>query len=291
MRKLKYFSPSSYQMYCNDPKRFYVQYLATVTTPRMPQTVHMAMGSAFDAFVKSQITADLGCSTKFETRELFEEQVAPEFWDELWDRAQHLLDRYMECGAYAIAVEDMGLASLEPRFEFGVEANIHGVPCFGKPDAFYVNQHGTPVILDWKVNSYLGGRNAKKLYYVMDHQNGMSHSKVVTRSSQGLPVAVNRFLEDVDTSWAFQQFVYAIGLGSKIGDMFITSIDQVTGGPSFYTYRAHLSKKFQYDSASGLKEAWEDINSGYVFKRLGLTREESDRLIEKLEGPQRDLYF
>lgn len=288
MRKPKYFSPSSFQLFKNDPMRYYVQYLADDLEPRQPQTIHMAMGSAFDAFVKSQITDDLQTSTRFDLRELFEQQVAVEFRDELWGKAEYLLHCYKECGAYGLAVADMTLASLEPRFEFDVHAEIYGVPVHGKPDAFYINQYGTPVILDWKVNSFLGGNNMKKKYYVVDHQLGTCHKQAVVRSNQGLPVCVNYGLEDVDESWAFQQFVYAIGLGSKVGDQFLTSIDQVTGGPSFYTYRASLSKAFQVRSARELKEYWDAINSGYIF--IKKSREENDEILARLDGPLRDAY-
>lgn len=290
MRIPKYVSPSAYQLFKADPIRYYLNYLADNLEAREPQNIHMAMGSAFDAFVKAQITADLGTSTKFDQRELFEQQVALEFREELWPKAKYLMAMYQECGAYGIAVADMGLASLEPRFEFDVSATILGVPVFGKPDAFYLNSHGTPVILDWKVNSVLGGSNKKKKYYVACHQTKEKYESVHMVSHCGLPVCTNYGLEDVDESWAFQQFVYAIGLGSKIGDAFITSIDQATGGPCFYTYRAHLSKGFQIRAANGLKDMWDDINSGHIFRQAGMSREENDTMIARLEGPARDGY-
>lgn len=291
MRKPKYISPSSFNSFMTDPIKHYICHLSSVPLGRDPQTIHMAMGSAFDAFVKHQITEDLQTSTRFDLRQLYEEQVAAPFRDELWPKAKMLLEEYKRCGAYGIAVEDMGLASLEPRFEFDVSATILGVPVFGKPDAFYHNQYGVPVVLDWKVNSFLSGADAKKPFFIIDHQTGEPHRKVVLKSSMGLPVAANKYLEDTDKSWAFQQMIYAVGLGCELGGNFITSIDQVTGGPTFYTYRAHLSKPFQIESAKKLKQMWEDLQSGYVFRCLGLSREESDALMEKLDGPMRDCYL
>ena len=216
MRMPKYVSPSAYQLFQNDPVKYYACYIADHLEPREPQNIHMAMGSAFDALVKAQITEDLQTTTRFDARELFNQQVAKEFREELWPKAQYALAMYKECGAYGIAVADMGLASLEPRFEFDVSADILGVPVFGKPDAFYLNKYGTPVILDWKVNSLLGGVNKKKKFYALCHQTGLPAKNTIVRSNQGLPVCVSHGLEDVDESWAFQQFVYDIGLGSKI---------------------------------------------------------------------------
>lgn len=290
MRIPKYLSPSGYQTFKNDPIRYFVQYLADELEPRMEQTIHMAMGSAFDAFVKSQITKDLQIKDAFDCRQLYEEQVHRKYWDELWDKAGFLLNMYKSCGAYGLIVADMGFANIEPRFEFGVEANILGVPCFGKPDAFYINRYDTPVILDWKVNSFLSAENKKKKFYVLDHQLGVPHRFAIINLDQDLPICVNHGLEETDEGWAFQQFVYAMGLGSKIGDRFITSIDQATGTGCFYTYRACLSKTFQIKAAKDLKRAWEQITSGYIFENLGLTREESDTLVRKLGGPERDCY-
>lgn len=285
MRKPLYISPSSFFSFTQDPIKHYVRHYSDTPAGRQPATIHMAMGSAFDAFVKAQITRDLQVSTKFDLITLYEEQVPEEFREELWPKAAFLLEEYKSCGAYGVAVEDMSLANLEPRFEFDVKAKILGVPIFGKPDAFYHNRRDVPVILDWKVNSFLGGRNAKKAWYVMDHQNGCSHPRVTVKSNNGLPVVTNKYLENVDKSWAFQQFIYAIGLGCEIGDEFITSIDQITGGPSFYTYRCHLSRLFQINAAKELKQMWEDLQSGYVFRRLGKTREQSDKLVALLDGP------
>lgn len=288
MRIPAYMSPSSCKLFWTDRKKYYLRYLADNKEPRDPQNIHMAVGSAFDAFVKSQITADLGVEVQFDLATLFEAQVEPQHRQDCWGYGKTLLEAYKACGAYSIAVHDMGLAQLAPRFEFDINATILGVPVFGKPDAFYLNHDGTPTILDWKVNSWLGGNNMKKPWYVMDHQTGEHHPKVHISNRYNLPIVANKYMEDIDEDWAFQQFVYAIGLGSEIGDPFITSIDQVTGGPSFYTYRNYLSKPYQIQCAKDLKRAWEIINSGHIFDTM--TREENDSLIEDLEGPFRDMF-
>lgn len=291
MRQIKYISPSSFFSFTRNPKAHYIRHLSDQGIGREPQTIHMAMGSAFDAFIKAQITNDLQVANRFDLKSLFEAQVDPEFRSELWPKASFLLEEYKSCGAYGVLVEDMGLAQLEPKFEFDVVAEILGVPIFGKPDAFYKNKNGTPVVLDWKVNSFLSGNNMAKKYFILSHQTGMPHKSCSYSVNEGLPVMINHYLEEIDDQWAFQQFVYAIGLGCNIGDRFITSIDQVTGGPSFYTYRAYLSPIFQIESAKKIKQMWEDITTGYIFRGLGLTREESDNLIKVLDGPFKEMYL
>lgn len=291
MRLPLYISPSSFFSFTRDPYGHYIRHLSDNPVGRDPQNIHMAMGSAFDAFVKAQITNDLQTADKFDLKSLYDAQVAEEFRDELWPKAKFLLDEYMSCGAYGIIIQDMGLAQLQPRFEFDVKAEILGVPVFGKPDAFYHNKNNVPVVLDWKVNSFLGGNNKRKRLFIMDHQTGLHHKDCSVSSNEGLPLMVNYGLEAIDKEWALQQFVYAIGLGCNIGDQFITSIDQVTGGPSFYTYRAYLGKLFQFDCARRIKEMWDDLQSGYIFRSKGKTREQSDKIMIGLDGPMRDVYL
>lgn len=286
-----YISPSGFKTFNEDPKLYYLRYLSPNKLARTGQNIHMAVGSAFDAFVKAQLTNDLQTEDRFDLKELFEAQVEEQHRDVCWDYGAFLLQEYKKSGAYGVAISDMGIANLAPRFEFDISAEILGVPVFGKPDAYYINKDDVVVILDWKVNTFITGKNSKKRYYVIDHETGEAHPQVVVRDVGGLPISVNYFLEDVFKDWAFQQFVYAIGLGSKIGDPFITSIDQVTGPkPSFYTYRAYLSKPYQIKAAKELKDVWDHIVDGFPFYKV-MSREENDTLIANLEGPMRDMYM
>lgn len=286
-----YISPSGYKLFKDDPKAYYIKYLSDNKLPREGQNIHMAVGSAFDTFVKTSLTDDLQTETKFNLREFFEKQVAENHWDLCWEYGTFLLKKYKESGAYFALIKDMELASIEPKFEFDVSAKILGVPIFGKPDAYYVNKCGVVVILDWKVNTFITGKNSKRKYYIIDYKNGQPHPDVIIKNNCDTPVSINYFLEDINPDWAIQQFFYAIGLGSKIGDMFITSIDQVTGaGPSFYTYRAHLSRDYQIRMAKELKQDWAMIENHYPFHRI-MDRDANDALLEKLEGPMRDMYL
>ena len=55
MRIPKYISPSSLSKFESDRRTFYERYLCDIRTERTPQFDFMAVGSAFDAFVKNAI--------------------------------------------------------------------------------------------------------------------------------------------------------------------------------------------------------------------------------------------
>lgn len=52
-RTPSYISPSALKTFEKDAADYYIKYLCPTRVPRMPQTEPMAVGSAFDAFVKS----------------------------------------------------------------------------------------------------------------------------------------------------------------------------------------------------------------------------------------------
>src|SRR4051812_6811821 len=77
MREVKYLSYSGMSLYYKDPEAFYVRYLSENRPPREPQNAPMAVGSAFDAYVKSYLYARLvgKGDPKHEFEFMFESQV------------------------------------------------------------------------------------------------------------------------------------------------------------------------------------------------------------------------
>ena len=80
MRQLEYYSPTSLKTWKSDKREFYVRYLADTRPPRAKQTEPMAIGSAFDAYIKCYLAKCLWGSNAakqrgFEFEKVFEEQV------------------------------------------------------------------------------------------------------------------------------------------------------------------------------------------------------------------------
>ena len=59
MKTIQYLSPSSIAKYKDNPDEFYMNYLSDKAPPRFPQTEPMAVGSSFDAYVKSYLHQQL----------------------------------------------------------------------------------------------------------------------------------------------------------------------------------------------------------------------------------------
>ena len=144
---IKYLSPTSVKMFNNDPEVFYRHYV--MRGARTPQTQPMAVGSAFDAFVKCHLYARLfGKSDEWDTRTLFEQQVEEHNWAWAWENGQIVFDAYKEAGCVADLLRELGQAVGKPRFEFTVAGDVEGVPLLGKPDVFFINNQGARVIYD-----------------------------------------------------------------------------------------------------------------------------------------------
>lgn len=59
MRKPDYISPTALKLYRDNRDEYYLRYLADTKSPRDGQTQPMSIGSAFDAYVKSDIHTKL----------------------------------------------------------------------------------------------------------------------------------------------------------------------------------------------------------------------------------------
>jgi len=120
MRKPEYISPSALFVYEAKPDQYYMNYLADVRPPRSKQTPAMAVGSAFDAYVKSHLHQVVYGTNdpKYELQNLFEAQVEPHCRDECWTAGKYLFDCYKASGALTDLMLELSSAVDEPRFEF-----------------------------------------------------------------------------------------------------------------------------------------------------------------------------
>ncbi len=161
MRQPTYLSPTSVGIFYENREKFYMQYLCETKTPREPQTEPMAVGSAFDAFIKSWLVEKIkGKDPAFQKESLFEAQVEPHNRDEAWRAGQTVFNAYSKQGALADLLLDLEGCVGQPRFEARIEAPVSksgtfgDVPLLGKPDIYFITKLGARVIFDWKVNGY-----------------------------------------------------------------------------------------------------------------------------------------
>src|SRR5215831_465816 len=235
-----YLSPSAIALFTNNPKDYYLSYLSPVKPPRAEQTLAMAAGSAFDAYVKSYLYNSLfgkGNDPKFDLAALFEAQVDSIHRDYCWTHGQYVFDHYKSSGCLADLMLELTSAIGKPRFELeitgvvdgyreGVTKDIKGVILLGKPDLFYTNKLGCNVIIDWKLNGYVSSyRTSPTAGYVKirdsnsRHHNSF-HKDCVPMMHKGVLINIATYLENLNSQWADQLSIYSWLLGANVGEDF-----------------------------------------------------------------------
>jgi hypothetical protein len=286
MRIPAYLSPTSVKLFYEDIELFYQRYLSDNKLERDPQTQPMAIGSAFDAYVKSYLHERLygkGADERYVLRTLFEEQVSEAHWDWAWENGKYVFDLYKDTGCLADLMIELGQAVGPPRFEFSIEGEIEGVPLLGKPDVFFISKSGARVIYDWKVNGYCGKSLTSPMKgYIKLREPGCSvkiHKDAMVINRNGIDINVNMFLEEGNEGWADQLSIYGWLLGEQIGsEELVVGIDQITGPASrlrFATHRLRVSPEYQYALVDSITRAWDIIISGHIFREM--SEEESLR--------------
>lgn len=302
MRQPKYLSPTSIGIWQKNRDQFYLYYLCETKTPRDPQTEPMAVGSAFDARVKSWLVERLlGKRPQFEFETLFNAQVESHNRDAALKAGNEVFDAYVKQGALADLLLDLEGCIGEPRFEASLEAPVTmsglfgDVPLLGKPDIYFITKLGARIIFDWKVNGYYSARPiSPKPGYVRQRTadprtNGRSHDKAMVIAVNGIKVSAMHPLCSVDASWAAQVSIYAWLLGEPIGSQFIAAIDQIAVAKDVFDMREYriaqhrsvITEAFQVELFKTAHAIWHQIKSGHIFDDR--SREESDAHCKMLD--------
>lgn len=285
MREMKYLSPTSIDLFYKDRTEFYLRYMAEHRPPRIPQTMPMSIGAAFDAYVKSYMVAGLiGDVERFRFDTIFETQVEPQNRDWGREHGKFVFDEYVKSGALADLMIELEGAVQQPRFEYTIEGRVAhetqagGVPLLGKPDVYYVNRHDAHVIHDWKVNGYCSkSATSPKKGYTKVRPGNKKHKDAQLLVMQGVEINAAHYLEQIEESWAKQLAIYGWVLGEPIGSKFLTGIEQIVGnkeiGLRVATFRTRISESFQLDWYARVHFVWSTIKSGHIF--TDMSREES----------------
>ena len=316
MRQREFLSPSSIALFFEDREKFYIKYLADTKLPEEEQTKPMAVGSAFDAYVKSYLHEAIfgkDFDPAFNLNTIFEAQVIPANRDWARGAGKYVFEQYENSGALQNLLIELVHASEQPRFEFevkgivdgyreGVNGVVGGVPLLGKPDVYFKNKDGTPIIYDWKVNGFCSkyAKSPNAGYMRLRHCDrskpmSFQHKDVTIGHVSGVMISKSHPMEHIDDKWASQLCVYGWLLGENIGSQFITGIHQIVAKPQEGKYpilrvAEHItvvSEAFQklcYDKA---QLVWKTLQSGHIF--FEKSREESDLTCQTLE--QRAVYL
>lgn len=307
MCKPEYLSPSAIMCYRKDPKEYYLRYLVDNRPPKFPQTLPMAVGSAFDAFAKSYLHRELlGLrDPKFEFGTIFEAQVEEQNRDQARIAGNYLFEEYKRLGALSDLMLELSNALTEPRFEFTIQDRISdrtvcdcaGIPLLGKPDLYFVTKAGTHMIDDWKVNGYCGkGNTSPKPGYVKIRPGGGQHKDCVAMAINEINVNVATTLENVCDEWALQLAIYGWLLGEPIGGDFVIGIEQLVCKSTAElpiircaSHRLRIGRDYQIALFSEIAALWNKIETGTIVDSQ--TAQDLDgyyQVFEKQEGVRED---
>lgn len=295
MRKPSRISPSALARFEKDRESFYLTYCAEPRPEREPQSKPASVGSAFDAYVKSQLMSDIFGEPCF--GELFEQQVEPQNREFALTAGRHVMENYVASGAYGNLLDLLEDAEEAPQFEFDADVRLDDqIPIAGKPDCRFVHKGGAHIVLDWKVNGYCGkGNNATSpspgYMLCLDGQGwpekgSRSHkqSHKLFSPAEFLGITVNKFfMEQVSIDWADQLTMYGWMMGEPVGsEEMVVCIEQVVAKPTsdvgavggdlpklrFATHRCRVSQAHQFGLIARLNAMWEALQSEYIFTEL-----------------------
>lgn len=292
MRNPTYLSPSSLSLWESDREEFYLKHLAESRAPKIPQKDYMAVGSAFDAYVKSALHAAIfgkGKDPEFEFDAIFTDQVEEHNRDFCRGAGLYIFECYKLAGAYDDLLRELGASEFAPQFEFRLDKIIDGVPLMGKPDCRYIHKEGAHIILDWKVNGFCSKYGSTPYKYYTMIRDGWNEttakpSRACSRPHKGYKPLVHNevkigshYLEDTCKDWADQLSIYAWMLDEKVGDEdVIVCIDQIACKRRenefpllrIANHRSRISSAWQNQLVQRLMSCWKTIQSGYIFTEM-----------------------
>lgn len=284
-RTIQYLSPSGIDTYRKDKEEYYLRYLAECRPPREPQTVPMAIGSAFDCYVKSYISNHVfgkGAKQEYDFESMFEKAVEEPARTRARIDGALVFDLYKSCGALGDLIIELETAS-DIRMEFEVKGTVliqrpGGVTLLGKPDLSFISKSGRHILLDWKVNGAYSTYKTSPMrgYMKCRAASGVGtqpHKDCVPAKLDGIRYNNGIGLETLNPSWAQQLSIYAWLCGQQVGGQFLVAIDQIVGqlgAQRVAEHRLLVDPSWQAKLAGEIDEIWEIVNSNHFFRELSL---------------------
>lgn len=254
MRTPEYLSPSNLKLWESDRREYYLRYLCATRSPKIAQTMQMALGSAFDGLIKNHIERLMGLPTVS-----YMGQVEAGNSD-AWIKGASVLDFYLRVGG----VKMLCLSGV-PRMEFSVKGTVGGVPMLGKPDLYYKSPAGVRIVSDWKVNGFFSKASPQKGYLWDSKTQNCHKDQAISRI---LDVIIGADDSLFSKEWLDQEITYGWLLGEPVGEEFVCQVHQLThiSGVSRLTHHATLARPdYQKSLLSRYKGCWEAIKAGRCF--------------------------
>jgi len=289
IRKPEYLSPSQLKMYESDKEKYFMTYLAVDRPPRFPQTKPMAIGSGFDAFVKSDLSHRyLPEKDWYYPDKLFKDQVEKPMQDLVWDDTTECYKQYKEVGAYNGLLKILDKAT-EIQFETRITKVIEGVPIMGVPDMMCKTT--IPIIFDWKVNGYYS-QASPRAGYSFCYPDGSHHKDAVLVSHHNI-MHNGAWFDDLYPDHAMQLATYAWLCGLPVGNDQFNMIHQLAwrnGKLRVAVLSGLCNQEYQVKLMDRYKRLWESIQTNTVFSPEETERYNRIALTQYGDTPEQDLF-
>lgn len=269
---LKYLSYSANKLFEANPEEYFKKYFCGAA--RMPQTPPMAVGSAFDAYVKAELYRRLvkGNDPRMTKESLFEAQVESQARDGGRKAGTDVYNRYCELGGLDDLMTSMQDSIGPPNFEVEVNGTIEDVVLMGKPDIHWLDKSGSRVIHDFKVMGYYAKMPiSPRAGYIRLLPSGMAHKDCIHGRFNGHLYNAGRPMNHSSAEWAEQLSMYAWILGEPVGSEYLLTIDQICCKPGAHRLAQHaalVNPDWQKSFFNRLKRNWTAINQGHFFLHL-----------------------
>lgn len=297
-KTIKYLSPTSLSVFEEAIDKFVLYYVVGCVRP--PQIRVMAVGSAFDAYVKGALARDLFGEHNVDI-EMFKSNLEMEFQtDEYHVIGSTLLKRYQDCGAYAHLrkkLESAEQVCCEASCSKTIVHNGVHIPLYGKPDLYYYIVD--PIwgrigkLLDWKVSGFntkaTPGAGYIRLYE--KNRDTGAHKDTITLTKYGCEYGVGAPLKP---AWSDQLHIYSWLIDDPTTTEpipWVLGIDQLAlanDGGKFTTLEKQTMRVASYrilrqdriDLRDRLAKAWQAVLTGHYYQHL--SKEENDSRIAML---------
>lgn len=309
MNKPKFLSPSALEIWLKSREEYFLKYLATDKPPKFLQTEPMAVGSSFDAFIKSFLHQNLfgknhKDSAQFEFDTIFNLQVESQNKDFAIKAGASCFEQYKTCGALEslLVILQRPEVTSTVKMEFSEQGTIqeHGVSksindsvvVLGKPDLFF-RLDQINIVFDFKVNGFksASGVNPAQGYVKYlepgNKKHGSAHKEAFLHYENGIEFSLTPNVELYQPSWGRQLAAYSWICGASVGSEIVVAVDQLCCRPSYPSpivgvaqHRCVLSKAFQLKTLEQFQKAWDQLQSGHIFEDMSL--EENNKHIELL---------
>lgn len=286
MRKRTYLSPTQLSMWMQNKEDYYVRYLSDQVSLPMPQNRAMAVGSAFDAYVKAYLHKVVHGSVidaRLDFDDLFQKQVEPQNRDFAIEAGARCFRAYRDEGSLGNIVKLIRYAASVPQMELKLERTVDGVPLLGIPDLVFVTESEVSVILDWKVNGYESKSNTSPVPGYINYKFKM-HNDCILDLEGDIEYDLNSTMVACKPDWARQLSTYTWVCGRDVGSPIMCAVDQIVCNQNIHcaAHRCFIPRVFQEETMGMYKQLWRDISEEWIFRDM--SKEDNDGRCRVLDG-------